>query len=428
MKNETFRTGCRYWPRRKGPFFFAGGFGSWELNLWDVGEVRDELSHIADIGFDFVRLALPWEVLQPSATRIRPALLNRLLLLLDAAEAAQLNVQLTLAGQLSGTLFIPYWLLATKPEMAFHTMQKRVITEDWVSPWPLGNFYQESSLLAGQRLFWREMTRHFAAHPALTEIDLSAGGLLSVVPPRNPEEAFRWWEALSESASEEEIILLYSDSPALFMQSTNRVPRLHEWHGTVGQLAIATTIMDGNANGEEALRAEVDQTWPLFQMLLARTLAHAPVGSISLGVPTSQAGARYLDLEELYPAQEAKPHPIVLYAEEEQARFFHETLPALYNIGLPFICHTVWADAPPNLQPTPPYDQNIPLRHAGLLRADGREKEAASIWRSFHAERANRAPPTSIRSLEIDEDEWYQRRHEVDFISTLYQRYRYGEI
>lgn len=405
MKQERFLTGCRYWPRTKGPFFFAGGFGRWELGLWDVGEVRDELSHVADVGFDFVRVGLPWAELQPSRGLIRSALLNRLVLLLDAAEAAGLTVQLTILGQLGGTLFVPYWLLAMTPEMALNTAQKRVITEGSLWPWRLGNFYEDSSLLAGQTLFWGEMARHFGAHPALTEIDLSAGGLLSTLPPTHPDQAFRWWERLSECVAQEGVLALYSDGPELLMQSTNHVPRLHEWQATVGRLGIATTVMGSDG--------QIDVTWPLFQMQLARTLAQTPVGCISLGVPTSQQ------------AQDIAP---TAYREEEQARFFQEVLPALYHLGVPFICHTNWADALSQHHPTPPYDESIPLRHSGLLRSDGREKEAASVWRSFHSQLDKSTSPTSTRPLDIDQDEWYHRRHQPDFITTWYQQYRHGEI
>lgn len=426
MAEETFRTGCRYWPRRKGPFFLAGGVAHWDATLWDRGEVRDELSHLADIGFDFVRIMLPWEALQPRADHLRPILLNRLVHLLDDIEAAGLTLQLTIAGQLAGTLFVPYWLLASQPDMMLHTPSQRVMTEDWLSPWPLGNIYEETPLLTGQRLLWQELTRHFAAHSALSELDLSAGGLLSLLSARNPEIAVQWWQMLAEQAGDGGLKLLYSDRAALLMQPTERFPYLHEWQETVGQLAIATTMMDSGTKGA------ADEKWPLFQLQLAHTLAHAPVGCISLALPTVPANSSHLDLDQaLHQNQNqdpAMPNPPIFYTEEQQAHFFDTTLPALYHIGVPFICHNTWADAPPTLHASPPYDQNIPLRHAGLLREDGREKEVTSIWRTFHAQQANHPAPTSIRRLDIDQEEWYQRRHEADFVTNLYKQYQYGEI
>lgn len=433
MQEESFRTGCRFWPRRKGPFFLAGGVGHWSYELWDVGEVRGELSHLADVGFDFVRVGLPWEALQPAPQRLRSLLLNRLELLLEAAQASGLTVQLTLLGQLGGTLFLPDWLLAREPHTPRLASQRRVVSEDWISPWPLADFYQLSSLLAGQRWVWREIAHHFAAHPALTEIDPGGGGVLTAAPPHNPEQAFGWWEEILAEAKEGGLAFLYSDTASLLMSSTT--PRLHEWQTTVGMLAIATSIAEGDTKGQ------LDVKWPLFQMQLARTLAHKGVACGSLGVPTSDKG--FVDeivpikseLKSIEP-EKASQQRIKRYAEEEQARFFSEVLPALHKLALPFICHVTWADAPSRLYTSPPYDENIRLRHAGLLRADGREKEAATIWRDFHAslppmERGGagaRGRGKESRLLDIDQKEWYHRCHEPDFIPTLYQKYRHGEI
>ncbi len=429
MAEQTFRTGCRYWPRRKGPFFLAGGVAHWHAKLWDRGEVRDELSHIADIGFDFVRIMLPWEAIQPRADYLRPILLNRIVALLDDIDAAGLTAQFTIAGQLAGTLFVPYWLLASQPDMMFHTPSQRVMTEDWLSPWPLGNIYEEPPLLKGQRFLWQELTRHLAAHSALTEFDLSAGGLFSQLSARNPEIAVQWWQMLAEQIGDAGLNLLYSDSPALLMQSTERFPYLHEWQESVGQLAMATTTRDGATSETTHAKQAADEKWPLFQLQLANTLAHAPVGCISLALPTAPANATHLDLDQLYENQDpTMSNPPVFYTEEQQAHFFDATLPALYHAGVPFICHSTWADIPPIEYLAPPYDENIPLRHAGLLREDGREKEATAIWRTFHAQQANRPAPTSIRRLDIDQQEWYQRRYEQDFVTTLYKKYQYGEI
>lgn len=430
MQEEIFRTGCRFWPRRKGPFFLAAGVGQQEFELWDVGEVQGELSHLADVGFDFVRVGLPWEALQPAPQRLRSLLLNRLELLLDAAQASGLTVQLTLLGQLGGTLFLPDWLLAREPHIAPLASQRRVVSDDWISPWPLAHFYRIPSLMAGQRWLWRQIAHYFAAHPALTEIDAGGGGFLTAAPPDHPEQAFRWWEEILAEAKEPALAFLYSDTASLLMSSST--PRLHEWQATVGMLAIATDIADSDIKGQ------LDVKWPAFQMQLARTLAHRAVACGSVGVPTSDKG--WVDeivsiksvltacpLGKTIEAERASQQCIRRYAEEEQARFFSEVLPALYNLALPFICHVTWADAPPSLYTSPPYDENIRLRYAGLLRADGSEKEAATIWRRFHAETHSR-PVKESRPLDIDQEEWYDRCHEPDFIPTLYQKYRHGEI
>lgn len=418
MQNHSFRTGCRYWPRAKGPFFLAGGLMSWEARWWDVGEVREELSHLAEMGFDFVRVGVPWEGVQPDVRRLRSVVLDRLVMVLDAAQAVGLTVQLTVMGQLGGTLFVPRWLLASDPQMARTYATQRVISEDWLSPLPLGNVYRETRLVAGQRWLWGELSRHLGAHPALTEMDVGMGGLLSGVTSRHADEAFLWWEGVTSEVDEGGVGLLYSDRMAL-LQVPN-VPRLHEWQAMVKRLALATSTRAGEKMGH------VDQQWPLFQMHVAQTLATVPLGCAAIGLPTSDKGWIEETLESETP--NAPPRLITRYAEEEQARFFDAVLPALYHLGSSFICHVTWADVPKSLYLTPPYDQNVALRYGGLLRADGREKEAVQIWRSFHERRSTLGEPNNRRFLNRDRDEWYARRHETEFVETLYRQYRYGEI
>ena len=45
---RTFELGINYWPRRRAMYMWRD---------FDLAEIRDELAHIADMGFDTVRLA-----------------------------------------------------------------------------------------------------------------------------------------------------------------------------------------------------------------------------------------------------------------------------------------------------------------------------------------------------------------------------------
>ncbi|MEI7770740.1 MAG: hypothetical protein WCI67_12150, partial [Chloroflexales bacterium] len=61
MAERRFSLGATYWPRPRA----AGApvLCSWE---WcDPGAVRDDLAHVAAIGFDTVRLELRWAEAQP---------------------------------------------------------------------------------------------------------------------------------------------------------------------------------------------------------------------------------------------------------------------------------------------------------------------------------------------------------------------------
>ena len=108
-----------------------------------------------------------------------------------------------------------------------------------------------------------------------------------------------------------------------------------------------------------------------------------------------------------------------LATEEEQARAFETLLPRLHALAIPSLCHAVWADAPQHLHTVPPYDRYTPLRHAGLLREDGREKEALTIWRQFNRSTGLSSLPPDPPGLELDETEWRQRRNEPDYVNHL---------
>jgi hypothetical protein len=411
-----FRSGCAYWPRRKGPFFLAGEFGGWDVGAFDEGEILDELSHLAEVGFDFVRVALPWEAAQPDPARLRTALLDHLVAVLEAAGAAGLSVQLATLGQLGSTLFAPDWLLAREPETAGRPVQARLISNGWEAPWPLANLYENWNLLSGQRYLWLEIAANLASHPALAELDLGAGGLLTVAPPMHRDAPFGWWEQLAEAAASGPTLpLLYSDRAALLTRPG--LPPLEEWQEATGALALSLAAPAAGADGR------ADEAWPRFMLLLARTLAHAPVACSSLGLPAQGQGP----LSGGAVPREGEPRG-VLYTEGEQARFFSEVLPALHADGVPFVCHAAWADAPPELAATPPYDRDLSLRHAGLLRADGSEKEAVRSWQRFHARVKPEEAGREARMLELDEEEWYARRGEAEYVATLYKRFKNGEL
>jgi hypothetical protein len=417
VKEQPFRTGCFYWPRRGGPLFLAAGYDSWSDERFDQGEIRDELGHVADVGFDFVRVLLPWDSLQPDPHRLRGALLDRLGLILDAAGAMGLAVQLTLAGQHGGTLLLPQWLLATDPLSARREASMRLISSGWEAPWSPGDLYMDQGLLSAQRYVWKEIARNFAAHPALAELDPGAGGLLSAISPGHAEDALRWLEAVAEAARESDPVLplLYSDGAALLEQGS--LPRLDSLRDAVDHLAVAATPA-----ASALARDGIDARWPEFLLLLARTLAHAPVGCAAIAVATRSPG-----MLDAAPRTEAEPGPL-LYPEEEQARFFAEVLPNLRDLEIPLLCHAVWADAPTELYGQPPFDMNRLLRHSGLLRADGSEKEAANVWRSFHTRSAREEPARLGRDLSLDQEEWYQRRPDSAFLAQLYKDYRAGVI
>ncbi|WP_058235308.1 glycoside hydrolase 5 family protein [Devriesea agamarum] len=96
------RFGVNYTPRE-------GWFHHW-LDL-DLDSVRADLTAIAELGLDHIRLFPLWPILQPNRTLIRSAALDQVRSVVDAAAEVGLDATVdALQGHLSSFDFVPSWL------------------------------------------------------------------------------------------------------------------------------------------------------------------------------------------------------------------------------------------------------------------------------------------------------------------------------
>ena len=77
MTAATFELGCNYWPRRRAMYMWRD---------LDLGEVREELAHIRELGFGVVRIFTLTEDFLVGPTSVDPA---RVAALVDVAQAAK---------------------------------------------------------------------------------------------------------------------------------------------------------------------------------------------------------------------------------------------------------------------------------------------------------------------------------------------------
>lgn len=387
MGDETIRLGCRFWPRRGGPFFLSGDSGGREG--WDRGEVAAELAHVRDIGFDVVRVAVAWDRLQPEPDRLRASVVSRLESLLDLAADTGLQVDLTVAGRLGRTLVVPRWLLATDPDRAWRAPRLPLLSEGWAAPLPLTDPYTDPHALSGQRHLWHEIDRLFGSHTALGRLDPGAGGLLTTVPPHRAADAAHWWRDITESVTQP---TGYGDGADLLRSTA--LPPLAEWVDQVGDLALALS-----PDLSSFAASAYDPDWPRFVHLLAQTLSGRPVGCVSLSAPGGGEAA-----------------------DEAQARFLGEVLPALAAAGAPLLTHGLWADAGGDQPQRPPFLGSGSLATSGLVDVAGREKAAAAAMRAVARAWAGTAVPPP-RILSLDADEWRARKSESAWVQSLYREW-----
>lgn len=82
---------------------------------WDQQAVVEDLSVIASLGLDHIRIQCLWPLFQPGITNVSERVLANLHALLDTAAGAGLDVEVTvLNGWMSGLSFMPAWVAPLK--------------------------------------------------------------------------------------------------------------------------------------------------------------------------------------------------------------------------------------------------------------------------------------------------------------------------
>jgi len=116
------RFGVNYVPRKHWLY-------SWED--WDRQAIMDDLRVIADLGMDHIRAQCLWSIFQPGINYVSETMLERLHTLLDIADTAGLDVEVTvLNGWMSGMSFLPAWVQPLSPGRNIFTDPEIVEAED----------------------------------------------------------------------------------------------------------------------------------------------------------------------------------------------------------------------------------------------------------------------------------------------------------
>lgn len=140
---------------------------------WDQQSVADDLQAIAALGMDHIRIQCLWPIFQPGINYINDAALDRLHALLDCADRAGLDVEITvLNGFMSGLFFIP----------------------PWVGPLARNsNIFTDPETVAAEKLLFRRIAQSIGAHPRFLGFDL--GNEIDVamaIDPASPAQGDAW--------------------------------------------------------------------------------------------------------------------------------------------------------------------------------------------------------------------------------------------
>ena len=143
---------------------------------WDARAIARDLRAIAALGMDHVRIQCLWPVFQPHINLVSETALGRLRGLLDLADRAGLDVEVTvLNGWLSGYAFAPAWV---EPKWKG---EKR-------------NIFTDAEVVEAERLLFKAIAEAVGRHPRFLGFDL--GNELGVLQQRDfpvrTAEADRW--------------------------------------------------------------------------------------------------------------------------------------------------------------------------------------------------------------------------------------------
>jgi endo-1,4-beta-mannosidase len=384
----AFELGINYWPRRSA------------MHMWrrlDLGEVREDMARIADMGFHAVRLFALTRDFLPAPDEVRSDRVAALAEVVGIAHAAGLGaVPTVVVINMSGAMWWPGWMLDA-------------------TGLP-GDLYGDPALLRAQERLVRACAEACHGAAPLRAFDL-ANEIDGAQLPRTREAARGWTARLAAAAR--------SGARGVPLQIGTHLPSIAESNNMrVDDLGIVADedVMHAYPLYCDAARGPLDAELVPFSCALTAALAGTGrrVLMQEFGLCTAAPGERGRAITDDFLGQ---PRQQYLASEEEAATYYDEVLERLVATGAAGAWAWCWADYDRALLDTPPFDRAIRERSFGLVRADGSEKPAALVFGRLRRRidagdvRPGAVPPI----LDVDADVYY-RAPEVHF-RRLYRQW-----
>ena len=147
---------------------------------WDQRAIADDLSGVAELGLDHIRIQCLWPFFQPGIGSVSDRALANLHSLLDAAGAAGLDVEVTvLNGWMSGLSFIPPWVAP--------------LADPWHNK--SGNMFTDRRVIDAEKLLLNKIVETIGGHRRFLGFDIGNELGVLMIPGSNPastQEADAW--------------------------------------------------------------------------------------------------------------------------------------------------------------------------------------------------------------------------------------------
>lgn len=371
----TFELGVNYWPRRRAMYMWRD---------FDVGEVREDMAHIADMGFDVVRLFVLMEDFLPRRLTVATEMVDRLVAVTRSAKDAGLAVVPTLiVVNMSGRMWWPPWMIDAHQEPA--------------------SLYLDEDVLESQVLLAETCARALAGDEAIRAFDI-ANEIDDAQRPPTRGAGARWVSSLAAA--------IRGQAPGTPIQIGAHLPSLT----TVNNMRVDDL---GDACDEDVMHA-----YPLY-CDVARSFLDPELVPFSCALTTDLSGRRRATLMQEFglctapPGEPGRtitddflggPRAQYLASEDEAAAYYDAVLEALVRTGAAGAYAWCYGDYDPVLFDRPPFATAVRERTFGLVRVDGSEKPAVDVFRRFRARRAaegsSHAAVASV--LDVSADEYYR--------------------
>jgi endo-1,4-beta-mannosidase len=138
---------------------------------WDQQAIADDLSGVAGLGLDHIRIQCLWPYFQPGVSNVSEHALANLHSLLDAADSAGLDVEVTvLNGWMSGLCFIPPWVAP--------------LADPWNNK--SGNIFTDRRVIDAEKLLFKKIADTIGGHRRFLGFDVGNELGVLMTPSSNP--------------------------------------------------------------------------------------------------------------------------------------------------------------------------------------------------------------------------------------------------
>jgi len=159
---QKLRFGANYVPRKNWWYCWLD---------WDLQPIVEDLHVIASLGLDHIRIQCLWPFFQPGISNINERALANLHALLDAADGAALDVEVTvLNGWMSGLSFMPPWVAPlVKPDDKTK-----------------GNIFTSPAVIEAEKLLFSRIAETVGSHRRFLGFDIGNEMGVLMTPNNNP--------------------------------------------------------------------------------------------------------------------------------------------------------------------------------------------------------------------------------------------------